>query len=341
MKLVRAQFTNGTVNWRIRKDDRLVFYMDSLNGWGILNPLYGDLLGPNSGGDAGYCYLLDGTALVSTNELYLVPNEELDDLGIVLNVLLSRLARLMGDLRYVSRQVTIPKEFWTFGFREVPWPPGGIDFQPAGKVLVQQFLVDTAVTAAHIGEADGMPTHRTHHTLFLDAIQAFREKDYRRTLLYCAIAIETMANEKLDEEYQRVLKGTDERFRVNGLKQAGGAVVLKDPVFAFLKEKGAFSQLLHEQPLYLMGRSLLLDNPELYDTAVLVYRTRNRIAHKGVVANDEAVLSMSAQDSLKAINSVMEIFEWFREDSHYPSPTTSFVEGSTVRIIEPNPNSAH
>jgi hypothetical protein len=99
------------------------------------------------------------------------------------------------------------------------------------------------------------------------------------------------------------------------LPQAGGATVKKDPVYDVLSTGTNFSRLLHERPLYLMGKSLLSDHPETYRHALMLYTTRNKIGHRGELSEGDAAksFSLNKEDAWIALRCVADIFHWFGE----------------------------
>ena len=125
--------------------------------------------------------------------------------------------------------------------------------------------------------------------------------DYRTSILYAAISIEAAAATLLDEEYERLIAAvpTPSAVRVIDLPQAGGAHRRIDPVYAHLTRGGGqFRTLLHELPLYIFGRSLMVQNQALYDGALRLYTTRNAIAHRGEPDDEHRALSLDRAGSI-------------------------------------------
>ena len=179
--------------------------------------------------------------------------------------------------------------------------------------LVHHCITEEAVKKAtrHMELGDAMPVH-CH--ILLDAYAAFARKDYRLCLLYAAIAAESLAASSLDAEYaKRVAGGKGPALRLIDLPQAKGTSVRKDPVYEALASRTEFSALIHERPLYLLGSSLLIDQPETYRLARMLYSTRNRIVHRGELSEGDASKSfaLSRSDAAKRLQCAADIFDWF------------------------------
>jgi predicted DNA-binding protein len=94
--------------------------------------------------------------------------------------------------------------------------------------------------------------------------------------------------------------------------------MLPPEVRAVILEKAdllSFSRLLHERPLYLMGKSLFSDHPETYRHALMLYTTRNKLGHRGELSEEDATksFSLNEKDARVALRCVADIFRWFGE----------------------------
>jgi len=134
--------------------------------------------------------------------------------------------------------------------------------------------------------------------------------------LYTAIAAEALAAGHLDQEYSACVSGAvGPDIRIQEFSQARGTVVWKDPIYEALSARTEFSVLLHEHPLHLMGKSLLIEHPETYRRALMLYTTRNKIVHRGELTEGAVTrsLSVNQNDAWVALSCVTEIFRWFGE----------------------------
>jgi len=149
----------------------------------------------------------------------------------------------------------------------------------------------------------------------IDGFEAHRDEDYRKSVLYSAIAMESYAARVVDEAYQKVVgESQNHAFRV--IEEAGPGF---DPVFQYLRNGRNFSRFLHELPLYLWKRSLRLEDKKLYEDALKLYRTRNSVAHQGFVAiTREDIHELSPSASLECQHVARRVLNWLGDPEHYP-----------------------
>jgi hypothetical protein len=164
--------------------------------------------------------------------------------------------------------------------------------------------------------------------LFLDAIVAYRENDYRKAILYTAISTEVAFGSVIEEAYERILAGhADERFRVVELRQADGTV-RKDQVYERLQSRARsdFSVFLHELSLYVLRRSLLAENQVLYTDAKRLYSTRNQLVHSGGLAESESSppYPLDTRGAMAALRTAVALFSWLGVRDDFPLPDDEF-----------------
>jgi len=75
---------------------------------------------------------------------------------------------------------------------------------------------------------------------------------------------------------------------------------------------GDANSLLHEGALYILGRSLLVDDQQLFQLAKRLRATRNKIAHHGEPPEPQANqhLQLDSEGSSDALNCVNAVFTW-------------------------------
>jgi hypothetical protein len=171
--------------------------------------------------------------------------------------------------------------------------------------------MDQAIRAAGLAsDAMDVPIPEQY---FLDAVASFWSGDFRLTFLSAAIALEAIALEWLDEQYQRRLAGgPGPQLRVIDIPRSGGRTTQGDPVYEVLESRTKFRGLLHERPLYVTGRSLLVEQEALYQRAQRLYATRNQIAHRGEIPDAESqCFTLTRPDAVTALQTVSAIFQWF------------------------------
>ena len=194
-------------------------------------------------------------------------------------------------------------------------------------------LVESCATEALVKEAAQKVTIGeqvpVHYHLLIDAFSAFRSYDYRQCLLYAAIAAEALAAGRLEQEYAaRLVSMSVPDLRTIEVPVRGGTTVRKDPIYEALSARTQFSALLHECPLYLMGKSLLVEHPEIYQRALRLYSTRNKIVHRGEINEDNTTqcFTLTYRDAWTALRCVADIFRWFGEPPVIYPDYRSFVE---------------
>lgn len=200
------------------------------------------------------------------------------------------------------------------------------------RAAIRKQTIETAATFSDLKRADDFGIENSpevFHSLLFDAVDAASIEDFRKALLYCAMAIETIANTKLDEKYQSLVSDSPDSIphRIHEFEVGGGEIQRKDPVFKLIQQNSSFPSLLHEQPLYLFENSLLIDNESVYQNAVKLYRTRNKIVHAGEPPEEGNYFGYSIEDTRLAIQTCLNVFEWYGESEEYYLPFgVSFVE---------------
>lgn len=213
------------------------------------------------------------------------------------------IARFLNRLRYLSRQATIPFEVYSITgpidgsvLTREPIPALG-----ATRVTIRAHLLEWAATEEHVRSAVSTINAPIpiHHELLLDSQRAAINSDYRTAILFAAIACETLAGISADLHH--------------GGKDAADA----DPVFKFLRARAKFANLLHEVDLHCRGSSLRLVDEPLYQRALRLYGTRNKIAHEGLPPENGNFLPISTEGAQEAINTAVALFAWFGEAGGY------------------------
>jgi len=172
--------------------------------------------------------------------------------------------------------------------------------------------------------------------LLLDAISAYRDGDSKRAILYSAISVETVARTRLSEEYESLLRAGDVNgmLRIISLPQRDGTCAAKDPIYEYLDSKSEFRLLVHELALYVLKRSLLIENEPLYQDAMKLYRTRNKIVHQGELPaeNEASCFTISDAGALAAINCAIGVLKWFGTPDEHILPKGGFIRVKGVKL---------
>ncbi len=148
--------------------------------------------------------------------------------------------------------------------------------------------------------------------ILTDALNGLLNHDYRKAILFSSIAIESMLAIKLDNEYNELINQNpiNRNYRISESTTSKGKN-LKDPIYLSLRSKTNFSYLLHECPLYIWNRSILLEDEKLYASAKKLYSTRNKIAHWGEPDNTlNDFLEINYKGAIEAFEISKNIFKW-------------------------------
>ncbi len=143
------------------------------------------------------------------------------------------------------------------------------------------------------------------------------------------MSIEVAFGSAIDAEYKRIVVDPDDkRFRVITLSKAGGGSLMKDPVYEKLRDREDFTVRLHELPLYVLRRSLLVEDETLFHRAKRLYKTRNKIVHAGKIDNSRGGEHYTFEMSLTrndALNTAIKIFSWLGMRANFILPTKHFL----------------
>ncbi len=308
------------IHWRLRQDAPNEVPIVGYPEWLLVTPIglaRAGLADAVADPHAMVLVTKDGELFMMSQKLALRhTGNDLDGSHVVARNILSR-------LRYVSRQATMPREAVGV-IRLDKAPPYDKDIAALGALRPPDYalrsdVVETAITAAHLRELGGpSSTPRVHADVMLDALEAYLEGDYRKAILYSAIAIEACATDVLDDAYETVVRQREARHRVIDIRVAGSEVRAKDPVYLALSDD--FSTRLHERPLYLLGRSLLVDDAETYRVARMLYQTRNRLAHRGTHDENEKFFPLTKDGSDAAISAAIKTLRWLGDSGPYVLP---------------------
>jgi hypothetical protein len=251
---------------------------------------------------------------------------------------------LLTALRYFSKQADMctggdDLNFWEWlETDELPKPT-----QPKPNKIrraVAKSIIEEAVTRAHIEAAcncDSQFSAPIYDTIFLDAIGAHASHDYRKSILYSAIALESAATTVLDEQYETAVKPSNVKdWRVIELPIGAGKIARKDPIWELLKKREDANSLLHEGALYILGRSLLVDDQGLFQLVQRLRATRNKIVHQGEPPDPlgDQYLTIDREGSSDALNCVNAVFAWLGVGQDYELHGSGIVSVSNSPDVE-------
>jgi hypothetical protein len=338
MQIALLQFV-GEIRWKLSTTDPRSYKMYAFPGVELLHPLiFLDLIRSTLVGDLRSAVMgsLEGTWLTRTTGIALVIAEEdiekyrlRDDSLLLLDVA----ATLLDALRYFSKQAEMRTGADHFAsclwltVDDLPRPSPTV----RNESSVAKWLVDTAITRSQIESACACSAGfrpPVFDTLLLDATSAHAAHDYRRSILYSAMSLETAVAMLLDERYEtEVRQSNSAAWRTIALPQAGGRTVRKDPIWEMLRGREDSNSLLHEGALYILKRSLLVECQALFGLAQRLRATRNKIVHQGEppeLATDQ-YLSIDRDGSAKALGCTKAILNWLGITERYTLREPGFV----------------
>jgi hypothetical protein len=298
------------IPWLLRDADPIEIPLSPLPGWILLTPL-AMLRGVTPERYETEVTLRGGACFVQSDELCFKEVASSGDGGQAFHELVARAPALLTRLRFLAKQPSLARrllmsmgmdapESSRIGKRKMPpWAPTKCWFVP-------RYLLN-AVTAQHLDDlSHGPPLGDSlvpvYADILLDAIDAHVSQDFRRSILYAAIATETMVHMVLDDAHSRANPA--------------------DPVFGLLKKQRGFPSQLHEASLYVLKRSLLLSEKTTYDNAVILAKMRNAIAHTGG-PKPRDTLTLDAAGSATALATAKSVFAWYGVEHDYPTDTSS------------------
>ena len=343
--------------WKQKPEDTNPIVLQYPSGWSILSPLthrelfhrrdaYSsepEIIGIGNG--IAYLrsqYIVFHTPSVEILQSY-APAGTTDSLNYFLTDFLPVMSGdFVRKLRFITKQAGLPSEpgyGFMVGISEPPMSEFPVSGE-RGNTHISNYDVETAISAESLIATDRLPSTDSisiSDSLILDSIQALLERDFRRTLLYAAIALETFISNVLGDSYLNSLKveAHPTQLRITDFTVSKGNTVKKDPIFTFLDRSSRtnFALLLHEIPLYLLNKSLQLDDAHLYQSALRLYRTRNKIVHSGVIPEEDGELFASTfSDAKDGLQTMLNVCYWFGMTEIYHLPGNGFKELSIPKL---------
>ena len=323
MKLIRYALT-GSIYWLLDPlEDRTIDF-EPTEGWSFISPL---VYPSFEVGVGTFVTSIDGKLFMLSSELRFLAPVDYEGNGTEHN---ETIIRFLEALRYRSGQAEMPISLMVTMYSNIDGLPDHI--LPTASTtsqmeIMRKYTVDTAVDMEDVRTAMatmGDEIVSICYTMLFEAMIAAAGSDHRKAILYTAIALESMANIKLDEAYAaaKQLNPFPQHLRLRTIQLGGGNTEVQDQVYSrLLTTKEDFAQLLHVRPLYLLGRSLKFDNEELYMQAVNLYLTRNKLAHSGELpAGNQDLLPLTRDGAESALEIAIKVFRWFGEGAALAVP---------------------
>lgn len=303
-----------SVRWKIRPKLTAKYFLKSIPGLFILNPLeYISTYNQQGFIDLESDFMFKGDAYLDTTGIIfgrmpqckLKMEETWDQVSEFFKFI--RVYSLQYDLNYkhfhsfieppdrLKKSNVLPDEINEFGLHE-------------HRHLTTLTWTDLIKIDKIKARGQFIPVHRE---IFLDAASAHFENDYRKSILYFCMACETKVLEKLFDRYEELKAKGKLPHTIN---ESGQTI---DPVYELLKkDKWQFKFKLHEHYMYLFGTSIRTENKVLYDNLIQLYNTRNKIVHEGeikVPKND--LLTIDSVGSNKSFDFAIDFASWLGDTS--------------------------
>lgn len=195
----------GVVFWRLDNKSPKEIELKAFPGWSLIIPFAdGGLAYPKSS-TAVLGRMPDDSVLLGTQVLRLKgPAQQHDEGGSHSLHAFSVVGQILRRLRYLSKQAALPRIIVSLssgaGFVQDQWQDE-ISVIDASSYF-STHTIRNAVASEHLGELAVLEETfvvPAHVEIMLDALQACVELDYRRTILYSAMAIEIFASRRLDD----------------------------------------------------------------------------------------------------------------------------------------------
>lgn len=313
------------IHWLVSSSDRMLAPLQCFQGWSVVHPLIRNLTPEERHERIRQFPTGDGRTTVSRHALHCVVP---DDAVSRHRDTFENMKKLLTRLRYASRQATLPEHdyvsFHTSQIRQLPT----VEFQEPyfGEVhFGDSAFLPTALTMELVVKAGELPADfepPVFEGVLLDAMRAIKQHDYRAAVLYGAMAVEVMVGTVLDDEYEKLLATTPvpQKFRMVDVQEAKSKGSREDPIYAYLRRQGKFLESLHELPLYLLGKSLKLDDAETFEQARKLFQTRNSLAHRGEPCGTKEQFSADIEGAIDALTCAVKVFEWFGVGGNWHVP---------------------
>jgi hypothetical protein len=359
MRIVLIAF-GGEAFWKLRPTDPPLYELPAHAGVQFISPLLFPLLegaAIHRSADRDYFGFVGDLCLVRTSGIgfkidenyvakYWFPEEDgqarsLPEAAPVVEIA----AHLLTALRYFSKQAGIRtadlKAMHTVSVKADDLPAFRPPTRTDNDSFVAKRVVDTAIARADIESACRCGAQfraPLFDTLFLDAISADTEGDYRKSILYSAMAVEIGAATVLDERYDSEVRQSKlAAYRTIVLPQAGGQTIQKDPIWDLLRHRSDFSSILfHEAVLYLFGRSLLVENEPLFQEVTRLRATRNKIVHLGEppTMGTSQYLTIDRDGSAIALRCAKAVLAWLGVAEEYKLPELGFLRAAAPSHLD-------
>lgn len=231
-------------------------------------------------------------------------------------LIFEKLSLFLKYLRFESRQTSISPSAGISSIHFEKQLEKGLanDIKSISIMAMNPRNFHTMVKWSDVIKADYKLTKKTDLPVFeemlLEAYASWGNQEYNKVLLFSTIAIESLLAHSYDKIYEQERSRSKPRSTLRMAKGAMGHT--KDPIWKALMDRTDFKKLLHEAPLYLINKSILLENENLYRDLIKLYNTRNKIVHWGapIAHSPDHLIELNSKGAFAALKMAIAIFNW-------------------------------
>lgn len=304
------------INWKISENAPSQLTLSSLKGYCLLNPVsYSNGYKEFNMLPDLYSKLKSDYLLVTTGLVIKQTNNE--DFNSVAEKFFNYITLLFRYIRFESMHLGIKPNNYIHSLSiQDKIKKGKVKFGNITTVGMYAPRFNTMITWKDVINADKKISNKVKipvsEEILIDAFDALLERQFDKTILFSAIAIESLFANFYDDLYaKKLMTGTkDTKLRI--VQRPRGSY--KDPIYMALVDRTDFKKLLHEIPLYLTKRSILLENETLYQDLIRLYKTRNKIVHWGAPLdeNEAERIPLTEKGANDAFDIALDTFKWLK-----------------------------
>jgi hypothetical protein len=301
----------SALHWKIKRRSKSEHKFLSRDNFIILNPYHYSKAYSKYGLLGNFNINLKDNCLITTNGILVRYN---DNQEIQFNELFDYMASFLRVLRHQSMQAEIKAN----GYINSMYSDGDVtraklENRVIDDIAMRSLYYNTMIVWQNIIDSDKSLFNKkmppVYEEILLDALSALTSNQYDKTILFSAISIESMLAITFDKQYELILKKKDNiRYRVTKSYKD----TFKDSIYEALTSGTDFKKLLHQIPLYLSNKSILIDNEKLYQNLIRLYSTRNKIVHWGAPIDEDSTkrIELNEKGARLAFEIMLDTYLW-------------------------------
>lgn len=299
------------INWSLSLNSNELFLIDPSSGFAILSPLHFSKAYSD-------CHILHGEMLIndsllcSTNGLLIKckSQDNIKPYSIETDLMV-----FIKYLRFVSKQIKIDASNGLYAIAEIKGArKGQLVYSKVRAASYQATywytLVNDKTMFNAIKKFQKRAKLEVYKEMLLEAYKYILANEYNKVILFATISIESLLAHTYDKCYEIEVKRIIPK---KSLRMVNSGSNSKDPIWKALMDRTDFKKLLHEAPLYLLKKSILLENELLYHNLIKLYNTRNKIVHWGapIIHDNDRLISINEAGADQALQMAIAVYNWF------------------------------